>query len=289
MNHPEQVQIDHERKMLAALYRALPNVGQEYRSQVGAQIGAGAGFNRNVANEDLRLFAELGIFSRRVEYGIPSRNGMQAGRHWHWTVLLAKEEAEQRLAVYQEQRLLDHAENRKSGIAKSAGTRRGQSHVNRSETLAVATDPTEETRAIAGPDAPTIGDLAPAAMKALRRDEIAALIEATRQYQNRHATILGKLDELATMAKEIGVTFSKERALESITLDTDERLEAIALVLPHIDRLDEMATRLTNQITAQSAKVRDYDKVVAENNRLKSRVEDLVSRRITAQQQPLAQ
>lgn len=75
-----------------------------------------------------------------------------------------------------------------------------------------------------------------AALRPLKRDEAAALVEAARQYSKRSSF----LDEEITRFADMGITLTREM----IELPRDERLEHVGLVLDYIDRLAAENERL---------------------------------------------
>lgn len=279
-----------EQAMLHAIYRFL-STDHEARDMNAKRIGAIAGVGSQ-ADKYVRTFEDLGIIKRRMEYGTP-KNGLSSGRHFHWTALVEEDEALLMLKKFQAARpsaIKDNRENgRRQEVATKAAAKKAASIAPSFVPTPVVTlatqDSEEETRAIAGPETGEhLGDLMSSAIRGLRKDESAALIEAARQYANRGQSLQTKLDELARLAAEVGVKFNVDIARTAISLDHDDRLEAIVPVLPYITRLEETVDRMGKQLVSQSGKVRDYDKAIADNRRLKERLEQLISARAMAGQ-----
>lgn len=277
---------------------------QEYRDQSAAQFEESTGLNRYAAQRALRNIVAAGILTRRLEYG-QSDNELGPGRHYHWTLHVEDRDAALKLL---EPTWTARAEAWSGKGQRSAETRRKNEQAKEDAAMkrsfpisaaeeevvgkpvdydfghpvTIASRDEEVTRAIAGPEVrETLADVAPVGLRALRKDESVALIEAARQYHNRNGAVHKKLDELAALADEIGITFSKEKALESIQFDTDDRLEAISLVLPYIDGLVARNDSLVRTIADQSDKVRRFGEIDAENVRLRRRNAELTNARVS--------
>jgi hypothetical protein len=276
-----------ERATLDALYERL-EVGKEALDMSSKTLGAEIGVGDRAAPA-ITLFEELGILRRRMEYGNATTNGLPFGRHYHWTLVVPKDEAVTKLAANQ-------AERRAASLAaiEAGRKKQGKTHAENSAArkaakaaavvtpaVTLATDDTEEVRAIAGEEPDRhLGSLMNESIRALRKDDAAALIEAARQYTKRTTSIDAKIDELAKLAAEVGISFDREKAHDAVRYDTDERLEAIKDVLPYIEKLEASVERLSKQLVTQSGKVRDYDNMANENRRLRDRVESLISRNV---------
>lgn len=284
---------DRKQAVFDGLYNTY-QVGVEYRDQSVDQLADRISQRPNQIKDDVGELVEIGILSRRLEYGTAT-NTLGPGRHYHWTVLVPKEEGADRLEkLLQERDTFLAGKGHRAAQTRRANLRQARTEVPlMKETVVEETEPValsevEETRAIAGPDAPTIGRAFPQ-LRALRRDEAGALVEAARRYQNRSSVMLQKLDELEALAKTIGVIFSKERALESIAFDDpDPRLEAIALILPHIDSLIAKRDSLIEQTVTMADKVRRFNELDAENARLRRRNDELTKARVAERVQVAA-
>lgn len=280
-----------ERKTLNALYDRF-EVGVEQKDMSSGPLGVEIGVGDSAAKRHITLFEDLGILGRRMEYGNMTTNGLAFGRHYHWTLLVPKEDAIKRLSDSQAQRETAIQENVKDGARRGSAKRYGKSRATApTETVVVADDASpEETRAISGPEPDRhLGSLMNETVKSIRKDDAAALIEAARQYANRTSSITAKIDELAKVAAEVGVTFDRAKAAEAVSYEPDERLEVVAQLLPYIDRIERSLERVSNQLVEQSGKVRDYDQMKVENRRLRERIEHLISNRVAAQQASLRQ
>lgn len=283
-NKAQETKFAKEQRVLNELYKRMEPL-VELRDQNAKKIGDDLGIGA-AADGYVNTFVELGILERRLEYGTP-QNRLSPGRHFHWTLLLPRAEAQRVLNESQEARRVTNHENRSNGVAKRP--KRPVKTITppfiptpvvTKATPVMATSPEEEVRAIAGPDRDErMGDLMKANIKALRKDDGGALVEAARQYQNRIGTFKTKVEELASLAIASGIVFDKEMAMKAVSVDVDERLEVVASLLPYIDRLEQTLERLGGQLASQSGKIRDYDNMHNENIRLKERVRQMISAR----------
>ena len=222
-------------KVLAA---DLPEVGTEgeYSSRV---MAAHTKTNDHAAGRCLRFLRGLGLIDYRSEYGKHFTGGQRV-------YMVRKLDLEAGLtAIYK------HFDAGRSyswfetgqpgGPAKGTtkvGTTRPKEITETLAKIAVSDAPTEETRAIAGPEpeAPMKEALRPA----LRLDDVEALVEAARQYTNRGEAVQTKIAEL----RELGVTVDADMLTKAVHFEVDERLEAVAVVLPLIDNLQFTNQRL---------------------------------------------
>lgn len=139
---------------------------------------------------------------------------------------------------------------------------------------------TEDTKAIAGPDAPK----PLASLASLRKDEPGALIEAARQYSKRDTEIRSRIQALSESAKALGIEVNEDAVMLGIKMPEDERLATIGLVLPVIDRQEKTIERLTSTVEELRARAKKAEDLDNENRRLRGKVERLISERVTAQQ-----
>jgi hypothetical protein len=99
------------------------------------------------------------------------------------------------------------------------------------ERVAIRTDAQDRpVEAVVGPDAPNPF----AGLRALRKSEPAALVEAARQYNNRQDFVISRLVEM----EKLGVVIDREKVMKGIKLERDDELEGIVKVLPFIDELE---------------------------------------------------
>lgn len=250
---------------LKAIYMHL-NPGEE--TEIGAAtIGTTVDITYNVAMAYAQQFEKLGLIERRYVWQGQPTDKMAMGKHAFWKLTKPYEEALDILERDQAKRLEITAAKRSASASKPRTSKKMRESV-------------EVTKAIVGPDAPTLGEAMPE-LRAARKDERTALIEAARQYAKRHEAAFGKLNELAATMADLGISFDIEKARAAFVFEPDDRLEAIALILPYIDRLERTNEQLGRSIVETSEKVRDYDRMKNENERLIRRVEALVSQGVT--------
>lgn len=255
------------------------------------------------------LMKDLGILRSTLEYGT-STNGLTSGRHFHSQLLMFRADAlplfDAALVHLDKQKREHQMEGAKLGAKSRAENRRAKSTVTvesapddvqmngfqtephhpglPAEPVALAKREDEVVRAVAGPDAPSPFKV----LTPLRRDEAVALIEAADQYLNR-TTVLGEqFEKLQTAAAALGITLDFDKLLEGAQFNRDERLEHVALLVPHIKGLNAAIERLSGQVAQQRADVAEFEKVRRERDRLAGRLRDLTSQRVLDQQRQAA-
>lgn len=127
-------------------------------------------------------------------------------------------------------------------------------------------------RAIAGPDRSSPFEV----LRPLRRDESHAQVEAARRYRDRMSFIEGEVRRFEDMGIKV-----KPGAFKFVR---DVALEYIVPVLPYIESLEKENANLARQheVGVASDDMRQqYQQLHAENQRLRSRVKDLVSQNAT--------
>lgn len=150
--------------------------------------------------------------------------------------------------------------------------------------IAIATSPVEEVRAIAGPEPEKpFASLAP-----LRPETVNAVVEQARIYANRHKSIENSINTMAAMASNLGVKFDRVAAEAAFEVIIDDRMEDIMEVLPYITTLEMRVDRLTTENTELREIKRNYGALVNENQRLKARIQTIVSERVAASQPVVA-
>lgn len=250
-NRDKQIVLKHKkRRILYVLMSELMEVGKEVRDfsskDLANTIGDDSMFPYDRVKDYLHDMEKMGIISRRVEYGSKS-NGMSAGRHFHLTILLAPDEAEAAFDI------ADKEELRKYHVAISEGNRRSAKRrwekatakkINTDKT-AIRYEQDEPVEAIAGPEAPSPFEV----LKPMRKDEPKALVEAARQYRDKTGGIRSKIDDVIATAKELGISINETALRESVTVENDERLEIICLVLPYIEALERRVEALLEKST----------------------------------------
>lgn len=286
-----------ERQLLARLYDHW-TVGQEVMNVNSKDIDPTLG--DYASGKALRVFESLGILTKRMTYGDPTKKIPGIGRRWHYTLLVSREDAESVLAISQEERKAEFDRNIAAGAAKSGALRKGKpintARKKRTEAalaanaeVAIATDPIEEVRAIAGdePDNTLAGRIREARrVSGKAPDEAAALVEAARQYQGRNGALSAKITELAETIKSLGMTIDPETlaadVLDRVEFEPDPVLETVALVLPYITTLEQRNDRLGQTIVDQRNQLQGYEAVRVENRRLKEQNQRLVSAKVSA-------
>lgn len=285
--------IDETWAVLNAVYGLItPGTPIEYKTVALAEQ---LGYTHGRAEDRCQTLQNLGILTRTINYGRPDATGVwKVGRFAMWDLHMAKTEAIAKVEAWVKQyeagevmlprtprQKVKRAEKREKDLTEF----RNQPRVAPGgpiERVIVAKDPTEDVRAVAGPEA----ESPMAALRPLRKaDDATALIAAARQYAVRADKITSVVQDLVATAKSMGIEVDEGALRLGITLPTDERLETISLVLPVIDTLEARVESLNQQVLAQKGKVREYDAMTVEVRRLKVRVEALVSERVNTQTQ----
>jgi DNA-binding MarR family transcriptional regulator len=91
-----------ERILLQALYNEMP-IGVEVKFMRASRVADKLGISTGFVDSAVRTFEELGILTRRLEFGAKDTQGKTiTGRSYHWTMLLFKDEALPKLDKYYE-------------------------------------------------------------------------------------------------------------------------------------------------------------------------------------------
>ena len=221
----------------------------------------------NVVAKFMPILYKLGILEKEGPYYGSKANGLPGGRHYNYTILVPYDEALDRLVKDQAERDAAATTNRKAGAKRGARKRTETGTAAFRKRLAEnAGRLPDETVAIVGPDADDgLAAKVPAAqlrkLAETRKDEPAALVEAARQYVARpKSNINAMLADLEAEAEKLGITFDREQFLrdwpgfaDATESETDERLEAIALVLPYIDALERRSEHFEKMFRATGA------------------------------------
>jgi hypothetical protein len=278
-----QIANQHEKqlRLLRALYQELPAWGTQRKDFSVSRFCDSLGLKTH-DRFYVQTFEELGIISKVLEYGSP-KNGMNPGRHYHYTLLMPEEEAVARLQADYDQRL---AGNKAPKPARKY-TRKATPAVVTEDVVTIATTDEEVTRAIAGADVDTsigaqINPVTAATLRGMRKNESAALVEAARQYLGRTEKLDDILDSLEATAKEMGISFDRTVAMGLFTLDRDERLENVALALPYITSLEREIEVRDMQVEEMRRKVER----MAELERDLAGLRRLQQERVTSTVQP---
>jgi hypothetical protein len=105
----------------------------------------------------------------------------------------------------------------------------------------------EEVKAIAGPDAPGQFEV----LRALRKDEAAALVEAARQYRDRDRAV----NKAMAALREQGIQIRYEIA----NWEQDDVLENIGSVLPYIEGLERTAENALRQLAERQREIKNLN------------------------------
>jgi hypothetical protein len=283
---------ERERELLDFLYKKF-TVGQEARQISAERIAKEAGQQRAAVDAAIRSFDKLGILSRRLEFGGAGPTG-HIGRQYHWTLLVPKAEAVLRLSNQQEMEreaiesgrpLYSFLPNRSGPTRKNtkasadAAEQQGANGYDPEKVVVAPETSEEETKAVVGEERPSPF----AALAPLRKlDDAEALIEAARQYRNRKATISATIEQTVKAMASIGVTFDREAFEQTLTIETDEALELVAQLIPHVDALQNRIGAQQEQINALKAKAAETGRLEAEVATLRTQNQRLISRSVGA-------
>ena len=271
-----------------ALLGDKPNVGVAYQ-KVADAISVPGWRMVNLKT----LMEEQGILRTEINYNAIVDGKRTMGRQSTWQLIVPIEEAKRRIIKWEKKGYSWEYEKRPGYVAKFPVKNKvakpepevlvetaAEYIENRVTTwpnfeeppVTIAKTEKEETRAIAGPEP----EKAFAALASLRKDEPMALVEATRQYASRQTAVEQQYQSLVTM----GLQVDKEKFLSSISLPKDDLLEAISLVLPLINTLENKNEHLLVQLNAARDKAKDYAEVKHAYERLQKRWNDMVAEKV---------
>ena len=221
------------RGLLVAMY-SLITPGVEITEFSDFKLAELVGIPGPTAANYVEDFRSLGIVTKRFAY--QSGGNALGGRTSNWTVNCDLEEALRRLDSLSERENRMHAKRVTAGAKQAAKTR----NKNREarvvhDGLAVEKRNGEPVAAIAGPDAASPFT---AIMLGRKANDAKALVEAARQYRDRDKKLRDSIESLVATAKELGITVPIDDIQKMIVLEEDERLAAVALVLPYIEDLE---------------------------------------------------
>ena len=211
----------------------------EERKYSTIDVAAGTPFSVEAAGRHMRFLRGLGLISYRSSY-------KGVGQEVFTTRLMTLEDGN--LAIYQ------HFDSGKP--LSFFETTKGSYHAApRRETVVVADErSTEEVRAIAGPE-----PVSPmAALAPMRKSEPEALIEAARQYVNRSTAVQRHVEELRALGVEVDV----DMVMKGIKLTSDPVLDAIAQILPVLDRWERRAMEGKRDVAALRDELADLRKTI---------------------------
>jgi hypothetical protein len=138
--------------------------------------------------------------------------------------------------------------------------------------VTVTESPTEETRAIAGPEASSPFEV----LRSERKDESAALIEAARQYVGRRDVIRRAFQEM----EKQGITVDWSHVDQVVSVETDDRLETVADLLPYVTQLEKRIERLTTDNTELRERNKGIDVLGRENRALREQNQRILAERV---------
>ena len=211
----------------------------EERKYSTIDVAAGTPFSAEAAGRHMRFLRGLGLISYRSSY-------KGVGQEVFTTRLMTLEDGN--LAIYQ------HFDSGKP--LSFFETTKGSHHAApRRETVVVADErSTEEVRAIAGPE-----PVSPmAALAPMRKSEPEALIDAARQYVNRSTAVQRHVEELRALGVEVDV----DMVMKGIKLTSDPVLDAIAQILPVLDRWERRAMEGKRDVAALRDELADLRKTI---------------------------
>jgi len=212
----------------------------EERKYSTIDVAAGTHISVEAAGRHMRFLRGLGLISYRSSY-------KGVGQEVFTTRLMTLEDGN--LAIYQ------HFDSGKPFSLFETTKARSHHAAPRRETVVVADErSTEEVRAIAGPE-----PVSPmAALAPMRKSEPEALIEAARQYVNRSTAVQRHVEELRALGVEVDV----DMVMKGIKLTSDPVLDAIAQILPVLDRWERRAMEGKRDVAALRDELADLRKTI---------------------------
>lgn len=228
-----QRRFDMEHRILSKLAKRMP-VGVDQVGMAYPQVAADIDEPVHAVLAAKKTMEDAGILKTRIEY--PKG---KSGRVGVWT--LAMDEA-----LAHEEMTKEH--QRQLARPSSATLRKRQKATEQGESI---------LRYVSGED----NELKPfEPIRALRKDEALALVEAARQYRSRADVVESKVKELEAAGVEV--------APEAFALRRDERLEHIALVVPAVDELVRERDRFEEQASRWAGRISEVQKERDEFKRL---------------------
>lgn len=259
-----------------ALCTDLP-VGEDHKYG-SPEVAAKTGLNGPSAGRLMRFLRGLGLVSYRSEYSKELHGGQAVfmkrniGLDEGLTAIYRHFDAGRPYSWFE----VGGGGGPVPGTMK-AGTARKESAITKETPVVVADERSrEEVRAIAGPEPEKPMET----LREIRKDEPEALIEAARQYANRGAAVQAKVKELA----ELGVTVDEALLAKAIHYEVDKDLEAVASVIPYIERLERTNARLVSTTHEDREALRELrrevDVIRKERNDLKAANQRLSERNV---------
>lgn len=272
----------YRRRVLDHLYETM-NVGDEYADCSTTLVAKALGLTESRATQAVKDIGGIGIIERRISFR-ENIGGISGGRRAHWRLTIDYETAKSLLAE------LDREESERydTAMRTSSGRRRIDIKPNQPvppteayETPVIRHVNGFAVEAISGPDRPTMLE----ALRDLRKDESYALVEAARQYLGRERNLGSGIETLLAQASALGVKIDVESLRSAITIERDDRLESVSLVLPYIDLLERQVERLTTANVEYRSKLKAHDDLARENKSLRDQNTRLIAQRVAIAQQ----
>lgn len=256
------------RLVMDAIFDALAHGPRELSvERIGVLMGdrLPPGYQKHISD-----IKGLGVFDAEITYA-SKENGLPPGRHSTWRLRMDRSDADQAMGALERLEAEANHRNRSQGVrdarARSNGKVKEAAPVKDFETVAI------------------VGDDPVSAMAALheaRRDESYALVEAARQYTTRATRMDQQVEGLLAQARELGLHVDEAALRASISpVARDERLEAVALVLPYIDGLERTIARKEEAINKLRVQLTESDKITREVRALRTQNQQLIARQVT--------
>jgi hypothetical protein len=270
---------ERERQQLAALYDLLGEAEVETNTnEVASTLDVPPGTFQLTK----MTFEEAGVLETRLEY--------RQGRHAFWRLPHPQSVALEMLDAFHRKEAQEAGMSVRARRSRRSTTFGKGAHPtsiaaitrslppidtsawHREGAVAVAerTSEDEPTAAVAGPEPESVW----APLKQLRRDDQEALIAAARQYRDRSQVV----ENLVRQAAEAGMHLPPE----SFRFEVNPTLEAIAMVLPTLERMGRTIENLTTQVERERDRGKpermQIENLEIENRRLRELVERLTAR-----------
>lgn len=130
----------------------------------------------------------------------------------------------------------------------------------------------EMHEAIVGPEARSPFE----ALRSERKDESSALVEAARQYVDRRNVIRRAFAEM----EKQGITVDWSQMDKVVSVETDDRLESVAALLPYITTLEKRIERLLQDTLELRGRVKGMDALNQENRALREQNQRLLADKV---------
>lgn len=251
--------------IVRVLYTVLP-IGQERLTNAHEIVGKTDNATYTRVRDAVNLMKELGIIEVRLDW---SGGG---GKKAYWKLLVSQDEALSRMRDY---RATSGTARPTRVVSKYEAQRAKRSSRLPVRADAPATASPEPTRLVAeAGELPAMDEPWRAVLREARKDDGAALIEATRQYAGRREVLRTKLAELA----EVGIVIPEDAA----SFPVDDRLEALSLIMPFIEKQERWIDNLQRTVESQRSRIRDLNEKVGPLEREVERLRRANTRTVAA-------